>query len=179
MPGTAAPRLNRAFIAGVYCVAGLLMALPLTDALLALLPPHPLTLRWRFGAEGVLASNLLTPLFGWTLVLGLFLLRGHRRLLRTGAGLSLAVGALLLPLAALAGLDALQLHGQVKPAGLEAFDVAALVTLGKTTVIAVTLLLLGAGCWKSSRRHRSRGAETANDVVLAVPPSAIRVLEQR
>lgn len=165
-------RFNRTLTVGLYCVAALLVILPAVDTILAMLPAHPATLAWRFGAEGVLASNLITPLFGWALLLALVLTHGHRRVLRALAALSAAAALVLLIVALLGTLDALQLRGQVRPDRLLRFDVAALETVAKTTLMGGTLLILGMGAWKAGRKRRTQRVDADDAMVLAVPPLA-------
>ncbi len=131
----------------------------------AVLPSQVDDVRWRFGAFGIAAGQLL-PLLA-ALILGMVLAGGQewRRTLRTLAILALA-GFLILSAGAINfGLDALTLYREVALSARPGFILAVLRVALVSLVAGVLLLVLGVGGWRGSRRT-GRLRETSPPVVL-------------
>lgn len=99
--------------APVYTVALIMLVMPLVDAVAAIGTFSPTMYTWRFGAMGVLSSNIITPLFGLLLTLAVAALRQHRWVLRILAVLGFVTGAVLLAAMAMFVLDTLQMRADL------------------------------------------------------------------
>jgi hypothetical protein len=148
-----AAALNRATLGRLlYLIGAMLVTIPLTDALAAVLPARPGAAEWRFGATGLLSGALMTPLLGCFAVLAAATLLEHVRVLRIGAWVLIGVPALLFVAAGVLLLDAVQLRAQVEATMRPAFFGAAAKAALKLLLGAGVALVLGL----SSRRMAAR-----------------------
>jgi len=134
--------------------------------LAGILPTQADDVRWRFGAFGIAAGQLLTLLAA--LLLGMVLAGGQqwRRTLRALAVLAL-VGVLVLSAGAINfGLDALTLYGEVSLSARPGFILAVIRVATIALVAGALLLVLGVGGWRGTRRaDRRRGGGAPVPVV--------------
>ena len=135
-----------------YCVAFLLIAIPVLDYVTNVWPLQTGEVRWRYGSIGILAGFLLTPLMGvlFALVAGAVL--NHRVLLRILAVVSMVVAGLLLACIGLFTLDALQVRATVPLESRPAFDVGAIKAAVKCFAGAAAFAWIG---WAGIRFPRS------------------------
>lgn len=128
-----------------------------TGAILAgVLPSQVDDVRWRFGAYGIIAGQLLTLMAALFLVMALAGAQHWGRILRGLATLAF-LGFLVLSAGAVNfGLDALTLYREValsaRPGFILAVSRVALISL----VTGVLLLVLAVGGWRGSRRAERR-----------------------
>lgn len=112
------------FAAPTYAVAALLVGLSLVDYASNVWPPLLGEVRWRFGAIGLFANFLLTPLLGMWLAALVAQLMQHRRAARVIAVADLAAALLLVILSVEFVLAGLELRPrEVPPAAVWTFNV--------------------------------------------------------
>jgi hypothetical protein len=153
-------------------IAILLILLPAFDLMATLWPVRPGDLHWRFGASGLMAGFLLTPLLGLMLLTLVATLSDRRSTYLTlavvnGVG-TVALGAVLV----LFLLDVLQLRGTVPAAQQTSFDAAALKALVKYAACGcalIALTLANVRLWRVAARRSRRAAAR---VVVGPPVSA-------
>ena len=124
--------------------------------LAGVLPAQADDVRWRFGAFGIAAGQLL-PLLA-TLILAMALAGVHswRRALR-GLALLAFLGLLVLSAGAINfGLDALTLYREVALSARPGFILAVIRVAVVSLMAGVLLLVLGVGGWRGSRPERRR-----------------------
>ncbi len=134
------------------------------------LPSQVDDVRWRFGAFGIAAGQLL-PLLA-ALILGMVLAGGQewRRTLRTLAILALT-GFLILSAGAINfGLDALTLYREVAFSARPGFILAVVRVALVSLVAGVLLLVLGVGGWRGSRRAERRKGPPVPILQRSAPP---------
>ncbi len=150
-------RANRALVSAGYLLAFILVVASLGDATLSILPAHPEGVAWRFGALGLYGRALVTTMLGLGLAMGIALVRGHRRTLRTLGVVSVVIALLVIVGSALFVLDAAQVTGQVQQSARENLIGASVLALVKAGLCTLFALIGGIGAWKASRRGRGRG----------------------
>lgn len=143
--------LSRHVAVSAYAIAGLLIFIPMVDTLVAVLPPMPLEVSWRYRAENHVSSALLRPMMGILLAYTVAVVLQHRRVIKAislaSAGLA-ACFALGIPLFL---IDALDMRAGLRPEAQAVFEVSMLVALLKfvlTTLVLVTFALPG---WNAAR----------------------------
>jgi hypothetical protein len=141
---------NRAVIAGAYCIAAMMVIMPLSELALRVWPLRIGETSWRFGAAGLFSSALLLPLLGLMVAGAVAFLSGNRTLVRALAGFTAAAGALLVLSSGLFALDAVQMRSNVVPEAKTAFDVASAQALLKFLLFGGVGLLLAIGSWIST-----------------------------
>ena len=140
----------------LYFVAFLLVVTPLMDLVANVYPFSPGDFRWRYGAGGLLSGFLMTPLLGVTLGIAVAAVREHRLALRVQGSLAVAAAVLLLAVAGLFALDALQLRREAAADIASQFDTAILKAELKHVSVIVALLWLGVAAIRGSARLNSR-----------------------
>lgn len=151
---------GRRLTAAAYLVAGMLVAIPLLDTTLAVLPAHTGQASWRFGALGLYGQAVMTPMLGLLMACAVATLAGHLRLLR-GLAVACGLSAVLCALAiGLLAWDLIHLQVQVAPEARTSFDVAAAVALGKLSVGALGGGLLFGGGWSAAGRLEKAGSRS-------------------
>lgn len=139
-----------------YLVSLMLIVLPGLDVLLTTLPLRAGDVAWRFGAAGALSGNLLLPLLGLALLIGVALVADRPRILKVltiSAGLT---AALMLGIVLMFALDSVQLRGRVPLASRSAFDVASLVGLLKFALTGVAAFSVARAGRLATRREHDR-----------------------
>lgn len=133
--------------------------------LAGILPSQVDDVRWRFGAYGIVAGQLLPLVAALFLGMALAGVQNWRRTLRAQAILVL-VGFLVLSAGAINfGLDALTLYREVALSARPGFILAVIRVAVLSLVAGLLLLVLGVGGWRGSRRT-GRLRETSPPVVL-------------
>jgi len=153
------------FAPAVYLLGIVLVLVPALDFTLNVWPLQPDEVGWRYGAVGLLAQYLHTPLLG-VLIIGLFAsVRAHRRTLLT-LGTACALTTLLL-LGALGGfsLDAIQLRAGVAPETLPVFHAAVLRAVGKLLTAAAAFTLFATAALRRARALRQTQRQGAAPVL--------------
>jgi len=141
------------FAGPIYLVGALFVVLPLLDYFVNIWPVALGAPEWRYGAIGLLAGFLLSPLLGSALVAWLALARGDGRTQRVVAILNLAAAAFLLLLCLEFLLDVVQLRGHIG-ASAEArwsYYGGVLKNLAKYALTIVALVWLGRAGWRTRR----------------------------
>jgi hypothetical protein len=154
MPNTG--KRLRPLLPFAYCVAALLVLLPLVEAAVAVAPAHWSMASWRFGAVGLFTRAVLTPLLGLMLVAGIALMAGHWRVLRGLAVVGAATVLLLMVVAVLFILDALEVRSQITADAHHTFDVAGMQALLRLAAAGFAMLLLAVGGWLAGRSPRKK-----------------------
>jgi hypothetical protein len=154
---------NRAVISGVYCIAALMVIMPLSELTLRVWPIRIGETSWRFGASGLFSSALLLPLLGLIVAGAVAFLSGNRTLVRVLAGFTAAAAALLVLASGLFALDAVQMRSNVVPEAKTAFDVASAQALIKFLLFGGVGLLLAIGSWISTSYPPGRQPRNAPD----------------
>lgn len=150
-----------------YLLAVLFAAFPVVENFLLIWPFRPGDAPWRFGSVGVMTRALLPVALALLIAGTLATLLHHRRMLRIVTAASGLVTVLLIAVAPLYVLDAVQLRASVKPEAIHAFDVSAVVALLKLILIAVVSAGMARAGWRASRRLKVREKK-------AVPPDRQR-----
>jgi hypothetical protein len=135
----------------VYCIAALLLLLPMMDYVGNAWPFRPGAVDWRYGVVGMISTYLLSPLLGLlTASVTAALLEQHRisRLI----GVLVWIGAIVL-LMALGGflLDSLQVRSAAPANTRWVTTTSFLIASTKILAAAVTLMILGVGNLRASR----------------------------
>lgn len=145
----------------VYFAGLLFVGIPVADLILNLWPFTPGELGWRYGAIGLFANFLHTPLLG-ALIITLFAAAvGHRRVIRAGGFLWLAVSVVLVLAIITFTLDALQLRPTVLPESLLVYHTSVARAILKHFTGAVAFGLLGWASLKGTRSETSRRGRRA------------------
>jgi hypothetical protein len=134
-----------------YFLAALMMVLPLLDVTLNLGSLQFGTVRWRFGAIGLITGALLIPVFGLLLTAATAAAARHRRVLLLAVGLAALGGLIMLTLAGLFMLDALQVRNEVNAPMLRRFDVTVVRTVITQLILVAALAMLGRASWRTGR----------------------------
>jgi hypothetical protein len=134
----------------LHAVAALLVLVPLVDFLTSIFPLVPADARWRFGALGIFAGYLLTPLLGLALASITAAALQQVGLLRLLAWLSLCLAIALVGLAAAFALDTLQVRAGAPADGAQAVLVSGVRGVVKYLATAVTLVLLFVGARRAA-----------------------------
>jgi hypothetical protein len=152
-------------------IALLLIALPVFDLVASIWPLRPGSLHWRFGASGLMAGFLLTPLLGLTLLTVVATLSNRRATYLTLVTVNGIATVALLGILLLFGLDVLQLRGTVPPVEKPLFDAAAVKGFVKYAACVCALIGLtfaNVRLWRSAPRAKVRRRASSRAVV--APP---------
>jgi hypothetical protein len=143
--------VNRTLITAGYATAALLVAIPMVEATLTVLPARADLAQWRFGAAGIYSRAVLVPLAGVALAFGLAIGLNQDRALRllSAGAVVVALGWLLT--AGLFTLDAVEMHTAIPADDHMAFRATALAAFGRMTATSAVLLLFGRGGWVAAR----------------------------
>ncbi|MEO8636967.1 MAG: hypothetical protein ABI587_16960 [Gemmatimonadales bacterium] len=152
----------------LYFVAFLLVVTPLMDLVANVYPLSFGDFRWRYGASGLLSGFLMTPLLGVTLGIAVAAVREHRLALRIQGVLAVVAAVLLLVIAALFALDALQLRREAAADIASQFDIAILKAEIKHGSAILALLWLGVAAIRTSGRLGSRRENRGADPSMVV-----------
>jgi hypothetical protein len=134
---TSAPTATLAKLAlPVYVLAMLFMVMPPADLLLDMPNIDPSSVRWRFGAVGLLVNALLLPMAGLFMFLALALVSRQKWAYRIGQVMAGAIFLLMFVGLFMFALDALQVRNDINPQLLQKYDI----TVGKTIVLQLIQL---------------------------------------
>jgi hypothetical protein len=152
-------------VRGLYLFALVLIVMPALDLITTVLPARPGDFSWRYGALGLMAGYLHTPMLGLVLALAVAYWAEHRWVLKFGGALSglaaLGLGLVMVVFA----LDVLQMRG------MRAEEVQSAVLAGgilqelKYLTAALVLAPLGYGAWQTAGKARSARASEAPGIV--------------
>ena len=134
-------------------MAGALMVvLSLVDLVTNVLPLQFGELQWRYGAWGLLAGFLLTPVLGMFMLAAAAAVLVHGGALKTLWWINLAVSVVLVLGSVMFVLDVLQFRGAVPRGDLSRFDIGAAKALLKHVTVAAALFWLGRACRSAATR---------------------------
>jgi hypothetical protein len=156
----------------LYVVAGMLILVPTAEMAAAVEWTFmPGNLQWRAGATGLLASSLVTPVFGLFLALTLAAAMGHRWAMRAFTIVAGAGALLLAALVLLFALDVLQFRHNIAPEIRRAYYFATGKALFNLGVASVVLGAICGGGWTlirgELRTKRSRTKARTPAIVTA------------
>lgn len=153
----------------LYVFALVLIAMPLLDFVTSVMPARPGDFSWRYGAFGLMAGYLHTPMLGLVLGMGVAWALGQGWLLRIAGVFSMLAAVGLLGVMSVFALDVLQMRG------MRAEDVQSAILAGgvlqefKYFSAALVLALLGYGATKTAgsmkRSASSRVSREAPGIV--------------
>lgn len=157
-------------VGAVYLFGLVLVVSPLVDLATTVLPARPGDFTWRYGALGLAAGYLQTPLLGLVLLLAVAYWQERPWVLRV-AGAAACVASLALGLVMVVfALDVLQMRG------MRAEEVRSAVLAGgilqelKYFLAALVLAPLGIGSWTTASRMRPGSSRAKGDsATLAAP----------
>lgn len=139
-------------IAAVYFFCFTLVLWPVTDFLTTVSPFRWGALEWRYGAAGIMAVYLITPILGLSFAAVLAFVLRHRITLRMLSGLCL-LGAIFLILTLVSlGLDTTQIRNLAIPEGAPSLRLGGLVAAVKHVSALISLILIGIGGWQAATR---------------------------
>lgn len=142
-------------VRALYLFALVLVVMPMLDLVTTVLPARPGEFSWRYGAFGLMAGYLHTPMLG--LVLGLVVAYWveHRWVLKLG-GVVAGLGALFLGLVMVVfALDVLQMRGMRAEEVQSAVLAGGLLQEIKYLSAALVLAPLGYGAWQTAGKPRA------------------------
>jgi hypothetical protein len=145
----------------VYVVAALLIAIPLADTILSVMPPRPGDVAWRFGALGLGGQAVLTPLLGALLALVTAAVFGHRRTLRAVQIVAALAALVFVAASGIFALDALQTRPSIQAAAKGAVDRASIGALAKYAIGCAALVVFAIASHRLLRRNRAESAADA------------------
>jgi hypothetical protein len=125
-----------------YVLAVLFMTMGPLDLMLDMPNFEFSSVRWRFGAVGLLVNGLLLPMTGLFLFLAIALLRGHRAAYIAGQVFAGIVVVALLVMFGSFALDSLQIRREVNPEMLRRFDATVVKTLALQLIQLGTILVI-------------------------------------
>jgi hypothetical protein len=141
----------------VYCLAAILILFAVMELAQATWPPRPKELAWRVVAAGLLSRTLVTPILGLVFAFAGALILEQRRVLRTLAGVNVALCLVLVIGLVVFGMDAVQMRTIVGPNSRTAYDLALMLSMSKFAIGLVFLVVLTASEWRAAS-ILSRGA---------------------
>ena len=144
-----------------YLVAVLLVVIPVTDTVLALVPMRFGDVAWRFGALGMGSQAVMTPLLGTLLILVTAAALGHRTALRVVQVLAYLAAALFVAASILFALDALQTRTSIQKAAKAGFDRASAVALVKYGLAFLSAVVFALTSQRLIRRAKAESAAEA------------------
>ena len=159
-------------VAGLFLTAAVVGLFPVVDLVLQVWPVRLGEVTWRYGAVGIGAGYLPSPVFGVAVLVAVSYWREQAVTLRIAGYLALAAAVLILPLMLLFAVDLMQVQG-MRPEGQQR---AALISGGvqelKYLVASVTLGALGIGALRTSTQMTSqadRAGATSKNVLIGEP----------
>ena len=154
----------------IYLTGSVIIFFPALEFVLTIWPLSPGILSWRFGAVGLLARSLLTPLVGLALIFAVAVFLEHVWVQRVVSGLGFAGSAILLMVTALFALDLLQFRNQVRAEASTAYDVSSGVALMKLLAVSIVLLVFGVSGRRVARRAAAKEPRRPTPAALVVKP---------
>jgi hypothetical protein len=141
----------RAFLPGLYAVAGLLVIAPLADMVGAAWPLRPSDVAWRFGAIGLGMGVVLVQVLGLALAMGVAAALGHRGMLRLLSVVSTLLGGALIAGVTRFLLDYGELRDAMAATTRTGFDASTLRALIIAVLCAPVLIALGGRAWAAAK----------------------------
>jgi hypothetical protein len=154
------PEYLRRLRTPAYVVLGLSLLFAIADFLLAVTPLHPGTVMWRFGAVGLGANAVMTPLLLLVFIYALALSVEDRAVIGVICGLSALATIVLLAASGTFALDALQMKSRVQPGALDKFTSASAQAVVKLLLEAIACAVLAVSAFRANRRPRRDAART-------------------
>lgn len=157
------------FAVAIYLVAFLCMLAPPLDLVFSLPSIDVSSVRWRFGAVGLITGAAVFPLVGLLLALITAVVCGHRWMYRTLVGLGVAGAVLLILAVGLFTLDSLQVRPDVTAEALRRFDLTVVKAIITQLVQVVVLTVV---LWTAVRAWRAVGTRhpvVSGDAMLVAP----------
>jgi chromate transport protein ChrA len=143
-------------IGPLYFLALLLVITPTIDFVTGVQPLAFDNLQWRFGAVGLLAGFLLTPLFGIILAIGVAHYADHWVMQRVIAVVNLVIAGVFLALLVLFVLDTLQLKNLVQEENAAQFTAAAWKALLKHSLFVIVVAWFGIAGFRIRKPARAQ-----------------------
>jgi len=139
-------------LAGIYLFLFILFMWPVVDLFSNTWPLQPGNIQWRIGFMGLLTAYLHTPLLALAMALVLSFALYHRLTLRLLSVLCV-LGAVVLFLGmGFFALDAVQIRGGLAQESRGSFSAGTILSELKFFSVAVVLILLGWGGWRTGGR---------------------------
>lgn len=152
---------SRWLLAGLVALAVVLVFWPLADLTANVWPILPGNLQWRYGAAGLLANFLHTPLLGLAVGLGVALWVRSTSTLRVLGAFSLVSAGLVGIVMVVFALDLAQIRDVRPPESVPVIMVGGALSELKYLSTLVVLLLLGIGAWRTGARVAATGRRSA------------------
>jgi hypothetical protein len=148
-----------------YFIALLMIVVPVVETALGVLPLRMSDVSWRFGAVGLMSRATLTPIIAMLGALVLATVLEHRLVQRTIGFVAGILGVIVLGVALLFTIDAIQMAGVVRPEGKKALIFASTEALVKFSLFTTALFLLSRAALKSTST-RSSSQKSKKDVIV-------------
>lgn len=148
-----------------YLIAILMIVVPVVETALGVLPLRMSEVSWRFGAVGLMSRATLTPIIALFGALVLSTVLEQRNVQRTIGFVAAILGVILLAVALLFTIDAIQMAGVVRPEGKKALIFASTEALVKFSLFTIALFVLARAALKSTAT-RVAGQKSKKDVIV-------------
>lgn len=136
----------------IYLTAFLLIVISMIDFISAVVPIRLGEAGWRYGAVGLFAGFMLTPLLGCLIGVGFAVNQGHRTTARVLSIATLAVTVLMVLTLVSFSLDALQMRREAAAESQGVIDVGVIRAAVKHVAGIIAFGLIGLGGLSASRR---------------------------
>lgn len=166
------PRYSPWATRALYLFAVVLITIPLLDFLSSVMPPRPGELSWRYGAFGLMAGYLHTPMLGLALALVLGWALGHRWVLTLGGWIALLGAVALLGVMGIFALDVLQMRGMRAEEVQTAILAGGVLQEVKYFTAALVLGFMGLGAIKTAGRAKRDHAPPREKPPIVTRPKA-------
>jgi hypothetical protein len=153
-------------IGPAYLVALLLICTPALDFFSGIQPITLNNIQWRFGAVGLMAGFLLTPLLGIVVAMGVAAYADHGVFQRILAILNITIAMMCLVLLIFFTLDILQLNNQVDAEAVGQFRSAAWKALAKHLGFIIVMGWLGLAGMKISAHTMKASRQPSGSIVV-------------
>lgn len=156
--------------AAAYAIGLLIVIIPLVETAFAVLPVHLHEPPWRLAAVNAFAGAVGLPLVGLFLCFAIALINGDALILWLVSGLCALSSVLSLLGAGSFTLDALQMHGQVRPGLGTKYWIASGWAVFKISLCGLAFLILAVragGGARVPRRNTSRASRAAHSVIMS------------
>jgi hypothetical protein len=161
---------NRKIVFPAYLVAFAFGVIPLIDATMQAVPFRFGDARWRWGIFGLLSNAMMIPMIGLLIAFVVADMFEHRTFLRVLGVICAVVAVCALGGLGMFGLDALQLHKDVRPAAAMAFDVACLTATMKSLIGILTLAGFSIAAFTGTKRRAEKMTAKNNIMIGSTRP---------
>ena len=148
----------RQLASAAYVVAAVLIAYPLVDSAVSVMPWHVGSAQWRFGAVGLLSNTLMIVALGAFIAVGTAVSLKQDRTRRLLGFVSWTCAGLLFVTSAAFALDALQSRGGIRSDMLISYQLASMTAEIKLLVGVVSFVLFARGCRGQAPKRRESAA---------------------